>query len=107
MSAFDGADAEPRSHWPGSCSLEPVTNADVAPLSSSVVWVRCGAGLAQSVPPWFTMRSPSPPSKLLGLTVIAAEALTAEIAKSAHAARRAARSARAIEKWEVMTVLAV
>src|SRR3954452_12332552 len=104
MSALDGADAAPRSQLPGSCSFEPVTKAENAPLSSSVFWVRCGAGVAQSVPPWLTTVSPSPPSKLLGLMVIAAEALTAAIAKSAHAARRAAKSARAIEIWEVMAI---
>src|SRR3954470_15540675 len=104
MSAFDGADAAPRSQLPGSCSFEPVTKAEKAPLSSSVFWVRCGAGVAQSVPPWLTRVSPSPPSKLLGLIVVAAEALTAAIAKSAHAARRAAKSAHAIEIREVMAI---
>src|SRR3954471_6525198 len=108
MSDFDGADATPRSKLPGSCSLEPVTNAEgVGPPSLSVAWARFGAGVFQSVPAWLTTRSPSPPSKVLGGTVIAAEAATADIANSAHAARRAAKNARAIVIWEVMAVLAV
>src|SRR4051794_22772760 len=100
MSDLDGEDATPRSQLPGSCSFEPVTNADVS-VSSSVFWARLGAGLAQSVPPWLTSRSPSPPSNVLGLTVIAADAPWAEIANSAIAASRAARSVRVMERWEV------
>src|SRR4051794_37597183 len=107
MSAFEGAEAVPRSQAPGSCSFEPVTNAVAGPPSLSVTCERFGAGVAQSVlPPVLTSVLPSPPSKLLGLTVAAAKATVAEIARSAHAATRAAGSARAIEMWEVMTVLA-
>src|SRR4051794_29143627 len=100
MSDFDGEEATPRSKLPGSCSLEPVTNAE-ARLSSSVFCARFGAGLAQSLlPAVFTAVLPSPPSNLLGLTVTAANAPWAAMASSASAATKDASSVRRSDEYE-------
>src|SRR4051794_19297846 len=105
MSDFEGADAGPRSHCPGSCSLEPVTNAEKGALSSSVTCERFGAGVAQSLlPAVSTTVFPSPPSNLLGETVLAADAI-AGMANSATA--QAAMAIRRRGVWALRLILSL